>query len=781
MKPQIEVLAPAGSMESMAAAIHAGADAVYMGGSRFGARAYADNPLEDEFLRAIDYAHIHGSKLYMTVNTLVKEGEMKELADFLKPYYLQGLDGAIVQDLGVFSLIRDIFPDLPIHVSTQMTVTGPGFARLLENMGASRVVTARELSLEEIGRIRQKTNLELECFVHGALCYCYSGQCFMSSLIGGRSGNRGRCAQPCRLPYEVEGKNRKEKAAGRWGKAETLKKRGKHDRGKGSGEALGTYVMNLKDLCTLELLPDILDGGVYSLKIEGRMKSPRYTAGVVRIYRKYVDRYVEKGREGYIVDPEDKRQLLELFDRGGFTQGYYRKQNGRDMIALGAKPGFREKDQALFDFLDREYVKKKKQEPVIGRLSVRQGMEIRLELKIGEEPGRSAGADWMVCVAGNLVQEARKQPVTREQLLKQMNKTGESSFYFQKLEIELSKDCFVSVQELNELRRRGLQLLEQKIVEEYRRTGERSRGMPGEGLDGIGREEVLEGDAYLWRGKEELPKRQDGTRMGFHVSLEDLNLFSVALTHPDVDEIYLDCVGFGAGEWQEAAEACHKAGKKCALIMPHIFREKAEQYFINHKGELLKAGFDELIVKSLEEISFLKEEKIRIPVVMDANVYGMNRRACKVLFEMGASRLTLPLELNERELLEMGLYGQELIVYGHLPSMVSAQCVQQTIRGCTGRPEILYMKDRTGKEFPVKNHCQFCYNTIYNPDPLSLLGLEEQVKKLELAAIRLEFTVETKEEMKAVLDGFGESFLRGEKGLVPFSVFTRGHFKRGVE
>ena len=490
MKPQIEVLAPAGSIESMAAAIHAGADAVYMGGSRFGARAYADNPLEDEFLRAIDYAHIHGSKLYMTVNTLVKEGEMKELADFLKPYYLQGLDGAIVQDLGVFSLIRDIFPDLPIHVSTQMTVTGPGFARLLENMGASRVVTARELSLEEIGRIRQKTNLELECFVHGALCYCYSGQCFMSSLIGGRSGNRGRCAQPCRLPYEVEGKNRKEKAAGRWGKAETLKKRGKHDRGKGSGEALGTYVMNLKDLCTLELLPDILDGGVYSLKIEGRMKSPRYTAGVVRIYRKYVDRYVEKGREGYIVDPEDKRQLLELFDRGGFTQGYYRKQNGRDMIALGAKPGFREKDQALFDFLDREYVKKKKQEPVIGRLSVRQGMEIRLELKIGEEPGRSAGADWMVCVAGNLVQEARKQPVTREQLLKQMNKTGESSFYFQKLEIELSKDCFVSVQELNELRRRGLQLLEQKIVEEYRRTGERSRGMPGEGLDGIGREEA---------------------------------------------------------------------------------------------------------------------------------------------------------------------------------------------------------------------------------------------------------------------------------------------------
>ena len=197
MNSRVEILAPAGSMESMMAAVHAGADAIYMGGSRFGARAYADNPEEDQFLKAIDYAHLHGCRLYMTVNTLVKEEELDQLYDFLKPYYERGLDAVIVQDLGVWKFIREHFPDLPIHASTQMTVTGWRSAKILKELGATRVVTARELSLQEIAQIRDHVDVEIESFVHGALCYCYSGQCLLSSLIGGRSGNRGRCAQPC--------------------------------------------------------------------------------------------------------------------------------------------------------------------------------------------------------------------------------------------------------------------------------------------------------------------------------------------------------------------------------------------------------------------------------------------------------------------------------------------------------------------------------------------------------------------------------------------------------
>ena len=264
-----ELLAPAGSYEAMTAAFAAGADAVYIGGQKFGARAYADNLDTDQMMDAIAYARLHGKKLYLTVNTLLKERELEEeLYDYLLPFYEQGLDAVIVQDFGVFSLIRNTFPDLAVHCSTQMTITGPFSAALLESLGASRIVTARELSLEEIRKIRRQTKLEIESFVHGALCYCYSGQCLFSSMLGGRSGNRGRCAQPCRLPYQVFEK-------------------GRQLNGKNSA-----YPLSPKDMCTIDLLPEIIRSGVTSLKIEGRMKRPEYTAGVVRIYRKYLDQFL---------------------------------------------------------------------------------------------------------------------------------------------------------------------------------------------------------------------------------------------------------------------------------------------------------------------------------------------------------------------------------------------------------------------------------------------------------------------------------------------------------
>ena len=356
-KRRVEILAPAGSYESMVAAVNAGANAVYIGGSRFGARAYADNLDEEAMIRAIDFVHLHNCRIYMTVNTLVKEKELPELYGYLKPYYEAGLDAVLVQDLGVFSYIREHFPDLPLHISTQMTVTGKYSAAELKRMGAVRVVPARELSLKEIREIRETTGLEVETFVHGALCYCYSGQCLFSSLIGGRSGNRGRCAQTCRLPFDVE---KGDKVLG-----------GKNEK----------YVLSLKDLCTLDLLPEILEAGVCSLKIEGRMKSPRYTAGVVSIYRKYVDMYLAHGRSGYRVDPADRRALLELFDRGGQSEGYYKEHNGRDMVVLKEKPAFREPDQELFDHLDRTYVDAVKKEPIRGTALVTEGKPVRLTVE----------------------------------------------------------------------------------------------------------------------------------------------------------------------------------------------------------------------------------------------------------------------------------------------------------------------------------------------------------------------------------------------------------------
>ena len=641
MKPRVELLAPAGSVESMVAAINAGADAVYMGGSRFGARAYADNPEEDSLLWAIDYAHLHGCKLYLTANTLVKEGELGQLFDFLLPYYRQGLDAAIVQDMGVFALIREKFPDLPVHASTQMTVTGYRLAKKLKAMGATRVVPARELSLKEIARIRQQADIEIETFVHGALCYCYSGQCLLSSLIGGRSGNRGRCAQPCRLPYGAGGAGQKP-----------------------------TGLLSMKDLCTLDILPDIVESGVYSLKIEGRMKSPRYTAGVVSIYRKYLNLYLEKGRGGYHVLARDRDMLLKLFDRGGFTQGYYQKHNGRDMVVLGGKPSFREADQALLERLDQEYVDRKKQEPINGKLAVREGEPASLWLEGG---GTQATA------FGDLVQTAKNQPMTGEKLFRQLNKTGNSPFYFRQLETELSGNCFLPVQSLNQLRRRGMEQLEQSILMPYRR---RCLPVPQEGPS------LFSSTKEGRPGVRNAPgragaKEGEGERPRFHVSLEGPEGLEAVALHPDVALACIDSCGFPAEKWGWAVRACHKAGKKCALALPYIFRTKAEQYFLDHLTCLKDAGFDELLLRSLEEGEFLREHGVEVPWVLDANLYAMNHLAASALSDKGVLRLTLPLELNARELAELSLWpagsqGWEAVVYGYLPAMVTAQCIQRT-------------------------------------------------------------------------------------------------------
>ena len=243
-----ELLAPAGSYEAFRAGRNAGADAFYLGGERFGARAYADNFNKEILLKTIDEAHLFDKKIYLTINTLFKDNEADELYDYLLPYYEQGLDAVIVQDTGIVKLVKECFPKLPIHASTQMTVTGYEGAALLEKYGLSRVVPARELSIEEIRTIRENTFLEIECFVHGALCYCYSGQCLMSSFIGGRSGNRGRCAQPCRLPYKV------------------------YDRGRLISSDKNAYALNTKDICLANDIPKLIKAGITSFKIEGRMK-----------------------------------------------------------------------------------------------------------------------------------------------------------------------------------------------------------------------------------------------------------------------------------------------------------------------------------------------------------------------------------------------------------------------------------------------------------------------------------------------------------------------------
>ena len=760
VKRGAEILAPAGSFESMKAAVAAGADAVYIGGNKFGARAYADNLDEDRMKEAIDYAHLHGCRIYMTVNTLVKEREMKELYSYLLPYYEQGLDAVIVQDMGVFSFVKRHFPDLDVHASTQMTVTGAPGAALIGRMGASRIVTARELSLEEIEEIYRETGAEIESFVHGALCYCYSGQCLFSSLIGGRSGNRGRCAQTCRLPFSV-----------RRGK-ELLN--GKNEK----------YVLSLKDLCSLDILPDILEAGVFSLKIEGRMKSPRYTAGVVSIYRKYVDQYMKYGRKGYQVDPADRKTLLDLFDRGGQTEGYYREHNGRDMVVLKEKPAFREENRPLYDYLDKTYVNASLQEPVLGWARAAEGEELRLKLQTD-----SFGSTIEAEVSGGPVQTAKNQPMAAERIEKQLNKTGNTPFYFQSLQVETEGNCFIPVQELNELRRNAFEKLETQILSQFRRQ-EPSGHENGEGDGKKAQEGKLQKREISENGTEGEKKGREQAVL--HVSLEEPEGLETVLSFRQAAVISIDAAGFPAESWKQTVLNCHERGKECLLLLPHIYRAEAKRYFDAHLRELSEAGFDGAVIRAWEEAELIarwRREGVFFPkiTVFDHGLYSFNSLSEEWMEQMlpgETIRFTAPLELNSRELEEKGIRGEELMVYGNIPMMVTAQCLKKTLEGCTGRPELLWMKDRKGKDFPVKNHCRFCYNTIYNSSPLSLLADRSLIERLGPSVLRLSFTTEQPERIREGLKAFSEEFISGtEKGGAPelSGEFTRGHFKRGAE
>ena len=430
-----ELLAPAGSLEICKAVMNAGADAVYLGGDKFGARAFAKNFTQEDLKEALDFAHMRGKKIFLTVNTLLKNKEIgTELFSYLQPLYEYGLDAVIVQDYGVFQFIRRNFPDLALHASTQMSVSNVAGAKFLMEHGAERIVTARELSSAEIRRIYDETGVEIESFIHGALCYCYSGQCLMSSMLGGRSGNRGRCAQPCRLAYQVTD------AMGN-----LLHKKEK-------------YPLSPKDLCTIELLPELCESGIYSFKIEGRMKKLEYAAGVTSIYRKYLDLY-EESPESYKVEEADMERLLLLGNRNGFTKGYYEMRNGRSMMTLtDSSHSSNDAKMAYQPAAERKL-------PVLMQavFHADRPMELSVTLLDGE-PNTSE-----VIVSGVCPGLAQNRPLSREELEKRLRKTGDTPFEAAELEISLEDGLFVPVGQLNELRRSALEQLQNQLLAQGRR------------------------------------------------------------------------------------------------------------------------------------------------------------------------------------------------------------------------------------------------------------------------------------------------------------------------
>ncbi len=411
-----ELLAPAGTPGCFYAAVNAGADAVYAGLKKFGARSFAGNFTIPEFTEAIDHAHLFNKKLYLTLNILMRDAELDEVDDCIRPLYKAGLDGVIVQDIGLISHIIREYPLLEVHVSTQSFITGVYGAALLKKMGAHRVVPARELSVGEIRDIREKADIEVECFIHGAMCYSYSGMCLMSSFLGGRSGNRGSCAGPCRQPYNG-----------------------------------GDYILSMKDLCVIKDLSALLEAGVDSLKIEGRMKSKEYVYNVTGIYREFLDDYYDKG----IREPSEKkvRELFSLYSRSGLNSGYLFKHNGADMIT-------RQRGSYVTGIPeDREYPEIKL--PVSCEGVFKKGEAAVLRLSYGRHSAECFGS---------VSEEAKSRPLSLKEIEKQLKKTGNSPFSFEKLKITADSDIFIPLSQINELRRKTIEALKEDILNEYRRS-----------------------------------------------------------------------------------------------------------------------------------------------------------------------------------------------------------------------------------------------------------------------------------------------------------------------
>ncbi len=790
-----ELLAPAGDMDCLRAALNAGADAVYLAGPRFGARAYARNFSEEELPEAIRTAHLFGTAVYITANVLTKDREMPETLSFVKRLRDRGLDGVIVQDTGLLSALHRECPDLPLHASTQMSVSSPEGIRYLKRFGIRRVVPARELSLQEI-RVMKKEGVEIEAFIHGAMCYSYSGRCLMSSFLGGRSGNRGRCAGTCRLPFEITGNQ------------ETFREAGE------------SYPLSMRDLSVLSILPDLLDAGIDAFKVEGRMKSPEYVAGVISVYRKYIDRYsewVQNGRKNaWTVEKEDRDLLENLYIRTDLSTGYYMGRDTRKLVTL-SKPGYRKTPDAVLDRLKTTLTDSLHQVPAEGLLTLEAGKEASLFVMCGE-------AENMRCaeVRGSTVQPAKNRPLSETDIRTKMEKTGGTPFYFKTLTIRAEGNIFLPMQALGELRRKGFE----KLLDEFSvpLASRRQESFP-----------VQAGPAAsvsIFSGETSVNENSS------YDSIKDAGhflrgIFAQVMTREQADAAFesdADGVIFEL-ESKEGKTALSEGGyinlpdragkrKKLVLALPQIMRGPENGRIRQAVQSAAANGFDGILVRTADELQLVLEERDSLSdlssteggdaaretaggfpeILADHSLYTWNDESVRV-FSEDCGILSYPFELNAASLKDLSKEaGPErfmMTVYGKVPLMVSAGCVRQTASGCSREEGFLYLKDRKGAAFPVFTACGdgiFCHNVIYNSVPLSLYRFIPEPPVSDAGLKRLMFTDETGEETGRILRTFMEKFQdtkqkaenvpgsAADKGndIPALSDYTTGHFRKGA-
>ena len=674
-----------------------------------------------------------------------------------------------------------------------MSVAGTLGAKFLKDYGVERIVPARELSLSEIRRMKEETGLEIECFVHGALCYSYSGQCLFSSMLGGRSGNRGQCAQPCRLKYQVEG----------------MKK--------------PSCILSLKDIMALEDIPDLIEAGVDSFKIEGRMKKPEYVSETARMYRKYADLFLEKGREGYRVSEEDKMSLMDLYNRGGSCRGYYHMQNGPEMLSPD-RPNHagipvacveRQKGRSLLlkalvpvhkgDVLEisakenvtlgqdakkggqfqilvskgtivktRTLLSRVRNESLIGEIrehlkvaDIRRPVKAEAVFRAGEPSRLTLRMENIeVSAEGMIPEEAKKQPLDRARVEKQLGKMGNTPFWVEKITVEMDEGIFFPMQVVNELRRQAAQKLENAILEQYERS---CQEMPEkDGPDPVKQETHVRMLSALVQTREQL---------------------NAAVQEEDVRRIYVEshlaADLFSSNSGRGEIRALFETRKvEWYLVFPHIFRERAERLYDRIWEDLEAFPWDGALVRNLESLSYLQKKAWKNQVQADHPLYTCNKKAGEFLKNAGINGTTVSLELNSQEIRETVSGGEEMVVYGYAPMMISAGCVKKSTGHCDGIAGVTKLQDRYQKTFYVKNYCDTCYNIIYNTAPLVLLDQIPEIERIGIDSIRLEFSLESADETRRVIRLYGDGFWR--EGGYPqaaeqFDDFTRGHFKRGIK
>ena len=777
---KVELLAPAGSIESLYAAINNGADAVYLGGSKFSARAYASNFDNETMKKAVDYCHSYGVKIYVTMNTLLKEKELNEAIKYVGYLYEIGVDALIVQDLGLVSLIQEKYNDFEIHASTQVTIHNGEGAIYFKEKGFTRIVLSRELSLEEIKHISKDLNIETEMFIHGALCVCYSGQCLMSSMIGGRSGNRGRCAQPCRMEYTLKSNNMGEKKA---------------------------YLLSPKDMCTIENVKDIIDSGAYSLKVEGRMKRPEYVAGVVENYRKAIDK--EYYNKKFNVQ-EGKKVLLQLFNREGFSTAYLRKNIGKDMmsykfpkntgveigkvldngevilkesLSLGDGIRFKDKGFTLSKILkNKQEVKKaeigdrvtlfpkeyKKGEilyrtsskelflsleesikPYMKKISLRGEVDFKVNFKIKL---KTSFMGKIYEVEGDIVEKASNKPLDKERIINALKKSGEYPYKLENIEFSAFEEGFIKIASLNNLRRELFDKILKDVTSKYRRKRDIK--------------ETLKKDINLKENKElsilytcctkeqlkalgELKVRNIGVDLSLkskdRISLKDLEEFkdlNLYILTPEIIKEEFD------------------------LVVEEI--EKASKYI---KGVITSnAG---IINKFKDKLYLIGDYKLNI----------FNSKALE-FYREDLNNVSLSLELNRKEIKEIGDKGAVLCgIYGKTELMVSEYCpIGSSFGGkckdkdCNGAcmKDSFTLIDRMNEGFKVMTD-KYCRSHILNSLPLNLIDEIKDLKAIGINEFRVDFKDESENDVIEIVNEIkGVKKVEGKK-------FTKGHYKRGVE